>query len=479
MIVRSIAVSNFKSFSEEVKLSLKELNVLTGINSTGKTTLLQAFLLLKQTFEEKHPQLMLEGPYVSPGSFKEIVHNYDISKEITFTLEFSYDLQGQDSQHPSIKRIYNAVKRIISQPHGVDLVLSFGFKEVEGEICVSTYEVAYTFHIGSGKCVESKLRVKQLSNGQYSITIENELEEIELADRFSEKNFSNREVEFSGLFPVEFHGMSQDYGATYGMIPALYSHAVLDLIAYAFQQVSYIGPLRGEPQWLYQYAGVPKQMDRSGHYAAYFFNKEKDKPITYFTSPTGELKEGTLAEAVNYWFSDQFNITQAANTNQVHEKALYVYLTAGTESELPVNLAGVGFGISQLLPIIVAGLRLPEGSLFIVEQPEVHLHPYAQSVLGDFLLCLARKGVSVIVETHSDHMIHRLRRRIVEDAEGKMQEQIGMFFVVNPGGKGAKLQELIIDELGIIQNWPPGFFDQSEKELKELFKAQMERRRRG
>ncbi|GEN35077.1 AAA family ATPase [Aneurinibacillus danicus] len=479
MIVRSIAVSNFKSFSEEVKLPLKGLNVLTGINSTGKTTLLQALLLLKQTFEEKHPQLMLDGPYVSLGSFKEIVYNYDIDKEITFTLEISYDLQEQNYKHSFINRIHKFVNRITSEPRRVDLLLSFGFKEIQDEICVSTYKVTYKIHTKSGRCVKSKLKVKRLSSGKYDITIENEPEEIKNANRFSEKNFSNCEVEFSGLFPIEFHGIFRGYTGNYGQIPSFYSHAVSDLIAYALQQVSYIGPLRGEPQRLYQYTNVPKQMDRSGHYAAYFFNKEKNKPITYFTSPTAEQKEGTLAEAVNHWLSEQFKITQEANTDQLHEKVLHVYLTAGTESELPVNLAGVGFGIGQLLPIIVEGLRLPQGSLFIIEQPEVHLHPYAQSVLGDFMLCLARKGVSVIVETHSDHMIHRLRRRIVEDAQGKMQEQIGMFFVVNPGGKGAKLQELIIDELGIIQNWPPGFFDQSEKELKELFKAQMERRRRG
>jgi len=144
-----------------------------------------------------------------------------------------------------------------------------------------------------------------------------------------------------------------------------------------------------------------------------------------------------------------------------------------------VTMADVGFGMSQLLPIIVMGLRSPESSILVFEQPEIHLHPKLQSNLADFMLRLAISGKQVLVETHSDYFIHRLRRRIAEDKSDKLRDQISILFV-RPAfeGKGAVIEPLRVDKYGVIENWPPDFFPESGDEAEAIIRASLEKRKR-
>ncbi len=98
-----------------------------------------------------------------------------------------------------------------------------------------------------------------------------------------------------------------------------------------------------------------------------------------------------------------------------------------------VTLADVGFGVSQILPVLTtAFLSEPEGIL-IFEQPEIHLHPRAQARLAELIVCFARTGRRVLIETHSDHLINRLRRIVAEDLSDQLAEQVGILFVRQTG----------------------------------------------
>src|SRR5690606_20710680 len=107
--------------------------------------------------------------------------------------------------------------------------------------------------------------------------------------------------------------------------------------------------------------------------------------------------------------------------------------TAGLDKEL--DLTSVGFGTSQILPIIVQGLLTPPDGIFIIEQPEVHLHPRVQSQLADFFLALSFVGIQCILETHSEHIINRIRLRIVEDTENKVLENVRIYFAEKEGAE--------------------------------------------
>jgi len=100
---------------------------------------------------------------------------------------------------------------------------------------------------------------------------------------------------------------------------------------------------------------------------------------------------------------------------------VYVIYLIG-ENRIKTTIKHVGFGISQVLPIIVEGLLMGNNSTIILEQPEIHLHPKIQSLLFDFLYSLTLQGKKVIVETHSDHFITRMRRRVAENMDNSMSK---------------------------------------------------------
>jgi len=122
-----------------------------------------------------------------------------------------------------------------------------------------------------------------------------------------------------------------------------------------------------------------------------------------------------------------------------------------------VRATNMGFGVSYALPIILAGLTLEEGGLMIVENPEAHLHPAGQSRIGFFLAWLASRGVQVIVETHSDHVLNGIRRAIGEYKELPNTDAIVHFFSAN---EDTPALELAFTPIGGVSHWPQGFFDQ-------------------
>ena len=109
-----------------------------------------------------------------------------------------------------------------------------------------------------------------------------------------------------------------------------------------------------------------------------------------------------------------------------------------------VNLADVGFGVSQVVPIVIASL-LDHSETLILEQPEIHLHPKMQMKLADFILSMAISGKTFIIETHSEHIINRFVRRIVEDENGILNSLIGINFIKNTE-KGSKIEKVKITE---------------------------------
>lgn len=134
-----------------------------------------------------------------------------------------------------------------------------------------------------------------------------------------------------------------------------------------------------------------------------------------------------------------------------------------------------GFGISYSLPIFVAGLLLSSegaGGTLIVENPEAHLHPLGQSRMGRFLALLSLTGVQVIVETHSEHIVNGVRLELAR--EGRTENMIINY--LEHEDTGINITEIGVSETGDLSEWPSGFFDQEEKDLKELFLLRRQKR---
>jgi predicted ATPase len=149
------------------------------------------------------------------------------------------------------------------------------------------------------------------------------------------------------------------------------------------------------------------------------------------------------------------------------------FRTPGVHSEWtrPPNM---GFGVSYALPIVVAALRAPDGGILIVENPEAHLHPAGQSAMGELLALAAGDGVQVVVETHSDHVINGIRRAVVEGIVRLQPQQVVIHFVRDePSDEPVTTIEL--DQTGTPSAWPPGFFDQIERDLGRIARKRAKR----
>ena len=130
----------------------------------------------------------------------------------------------------------------------------------------------------------------------------------------------------------------------------------------------------------------------------------------------------------------------------------------------------IGFGISYSLPIIVAGLLARPGSIFVVENPEAHLHPAGQSRMGRFLATLAAAGIQVLVETHSDHVLNGVLLATVDDHPIRHDQVIIQYFHGDPKSE-KRAQAIDVNARGGLSTWPKGFFDQSEKDMAAILKA--------
>ena len=123
----------------------------------------------------------------------------------------------------------------------------------------------------------------------------------------------------------------------------------------------------------------------------------------------------------------------------------------------------VGFGITQILPIVIASLSARRDDLLLIENPEIHLHPAGQALMGQFLSEVARAGVQVILETHSDHVLNGVRRAV--KAGQLPAEQVSIHFFRPRSVDGVQVVSPILDNTGNIDAWPDGFFDQFDKDM--------------
>jgi len=128
----------------------------------------------------------------------------------------------------------------------------------------------------------------------------------------------------------------------------------------------------------------------------------------------------------------------------------------------------IGFGISYVLPIIVSCLIAEKDSYLVVENPEAHLHPSAQSKIGRFLAKMSQAGIHIIVETHSDHIINGIQVAVVK--KEILPEEVTINFFSQESEQQPHLESISINEKGELSSWPKGFFDQSQRDYAELFK---------
>jgi predicted ATPase len=180
------------------------------------------------------------------------------------------------------------------------------------------------------------------------------------------------------------------------------------------------------------------------------------------------LKTATLHDAVVDWLAYMGVVQEFATVDQGKIGHQLQVQTQG--NPLFYDLTNVGVGVSQVLPIVVMALLADRPCFLIFEQPELHLHPKVQARLADFFLSLGLSGKQCLLETHSEYLVERFRRRIAEAHDDALVDTIKIYFTDRAGGE-TSCRAVDVSRYGAIPDYPPDFFDQSQAETEAILQA--------
>jgi len=228
-------------------------------------------------------------------------------------------------------------------------------------------------------------------------------------------------------------------------------------------ELSYISAERIGPRETYAVSTPLQQHDvgPSGEFTVSFLRDRGEDPVSAQLLHKDEKNPLLVRQAstwLGHFFSGaSFELNQVSNANLV---SMSFRTSPGGEPHRPQN---VGFGLTHILPVIVAGLGTKPGHVILLENPEAHLHPAGQAEIGVFLARVAASGVQVIFETHSDHVLNGVRRAVKTGmiSPGKVATH---FFCRDGKEDATTVQSVHMDDQGNLDDWPEGFFDQFDKD---------------
>ncbi len=434
-MLKSIRIRNFKAWKDTGEVRLAPITVFFGGNSAGKTSLLQFLLMLKQTAESSDRRRVLNPgdsyTAVELGTFQDLIFEHDLKRKLEFELSWSVPKTVQFSD-PVTNTSYSGNNVIFS-----------------GSIA-SHDDVQYV------ESFEYKLREE--NNGQASLRLARQTAKAEYkltASGYSLKRLPGRAWPLPQ--PTRFYGFPEEVQAYYQN--AAFANDLVLALEQQLKRLMYLGPLRDVPKRNYPWAGdAPEHVGNDGDGAIEALlagvNRKISRGINKKAYPFQEVVAGWLKRL---GLLESFKATRIAKNRKEYEVRVRT-----PNSTKEVDLPDVGFGISQVLPVVVESFYVAPHSTVIIEQPELHLHPKVQAELADLFIEAiqsrengADRAIQFIIESHSEHFLQRLQRRI---AEGElMPEDVAIYFC-EAGTDGSTLRELRVNLLGEIDGWPENFF---------------------
>lgn len=451
-MLKALHFTNFKSWAS-VDLIGAPITGVFGPNSSGKTSLIQFLLLLKQTKDATDRRLALElnDDLVQLGTIKDAIHGHDERKLIQWQLEIELDrnISVSGTTRPGIT---------IARGNTIS---------IKSEIKVDEKSSAPISRLLSYKLGRTSFTLAP-KNGDFSqFELRSETEDSEKTG-FSFIRTKGRPWQLPG--PIKSYAFP-DQARTYFQNASF----LADLeAAYEAQidRIFYLGPLREFPRRDYLWArSRPGDVGQRGEKAVDAILAATEAHEVRNLKP--KARRMPFQAMVAHWLREmgliqEFTVTEIApgsNRWQARVK------TRADGSE--VLLTDVGFGVSQVLPVVTLLQYVPTGSTVILEQPEIHLHPLAQAGLADVIIQAAtHRRVQVILESHSEHLLLRLQRRIAEGLIGA--DAVKLYFCEAPKGASI-LTPLDVDLLGEIRNWPDRFMGDAFGEVAEAELARLRR----
>ncbi|HZO74259.1 MAG TPA: DUF3696 domain-containing protein [Ktedonobacteraceae bacterium] len=384
-MITSLFLQNFKCFEKQT-LAFKPLTLLSGLNGTGKSSTIQALLLLRQSYQQKLLQtrgLALNGDLVHIGTAKDAL--FEGAGDDIIRFDLTCNIAAQNAPNNKVREM----------------------------AVIGTWSFDYKAGANREKDVLDTI-VDSVTHS----------DEIYRSCLFSDNDFYYLQAERVG--PRRFFETS-------------------DFLVRESRQI-----------------GI------SGEYTAHFLSLFAKEPVINPNVRHPDAVSPLLKDQVEAWLGEvspgaQIKLDQSPVTDTMTLQ----YAFAGKEFSNDYRATNVGFGITYVLPILVAILAARPGSLLLIENPEAHLHPKGQAQMGNLLAQAASSGVQVIVETHSDHVLNGIR---VAVHDGKLQPenvQLHFFQRRKENGRCQVISPQIKPD-GRIDHWPDGFFDEWDKSLEAL-----------
>jgi len=475
MAVTAFRVQNFMGFEDSGWIEMRPIMLLLGRNSSGKSAVIRSLLLLWQSLESQDGSgalLFVKDNGYDFGSYQEIVYDHDLANEFSFWFRCRFD---QKAGHPFLKGAHEALTSLISSAREaldertVIVRLIVGLDTRTQLPSVTGLEL---FDKEGDAIIRAKARrvgdtdpmTWEFSSDFFNLLDDQQAEIWPFAEILTRRGF------LPGIRLI--HQKDEDEPPDYGE-PFHWVWHILRGIRHTVEEflhrISYLGPLRSAPQRFYYIAGQGANTPERGQ---------------QFVRDLLQSGPESLEE-LNRWLASSC-LGIRVNLNALDgQRTLYELRIedGSTENATPLstNVREVGFGLTQMLPVITEAFIAKPETTVIVEQPELHLHPRAQAELSDVFIAIANRGVHCLIETHSEHLLLRLRRRIAEASSGRVAEgdsrhlladDLVVYFVDRVDGT-SYLEEIKIDLQGRMTSPPAfrGFFSDDLQEMALLNQA--------
>ena len=439
----SITLKNYRCFAGEQTARLAPLTLLVGENSTGKTSFLAMVRALWDSAFGYEPPNFRETPY-DLGAFEDIVHNSGVARgkladsfEAGFSRSEQPELENvamsvhatfkdrQGMPFPSKRRLEGSGAWIEAQADEDELAIVFGSPQNMWvyKTGIPAFEVLFPLSFATGNCLESLHRMK---NG-----------EIPMPKSIGKSTPTSSELE-----------------SLTKLVQALRS----DLIGIRHPFAS--APVRSRPKRTYD--PIQQSRDTEGEYIPSYLASLYRQDAYEWQDLKASLEE------FGRWSGlfDDISVRSFGNTGGAPFQ-MQVRKWGKRRKGPWRNLIDVGYGVSQALPLLTELLRPDAPNMFLLQQPEVHLHPSAQAALGSLFCGVAATGKQLVVETHSDYIIDRVRMDVRDGATGLKPEDVSILYFERDE-LAVNIHSITIDEQGNLENCPDSYGDFFMAETRRL-----------
>lgn len=519
MLIKAITIENFKGISKPVRIEFKPLTLLFGPNSGGKSSIIQALHYLREILENRKldvDKTTAGGDFIDLGGFHKYVNGHDDSKRISFKIElndikrdyfFDDDIFDEQSEY---NEIYNELNKTTSGFFSFSLAANRGTVSVDKAIFCLMDKYAYVIDnngsdtisysaIGMFSTLANNINLSEMSNSFDFMLKMLPLDNLEQGSYFTIENNDThyfiqktRKLKSDKSFnPLpEYNSAPVKWYESEDCIFEYIRYGMVGTIVDELKSMLYLGPLRTIPPRNYSPLRITSASRWADGLAAW------DKVSIPQKQFEGELQE------INKWMGKDgldtgyvlgaskkayvipvehpdfkrlitdSDLCHEDKQNIIDKLPIEVKFSLIQENDaLEVSPCDVGVGISQVFPVVVACLD-KDASIVIIEQPELHIHPRLQVNLGDLFINAVSKEKYLLIETHSEHLLLRVMRRMRETFNKNLPEgypeiepsEITILYV-QPTDSGTIVRVLELDAEGqMLDPWPGGFFEEGFRE---------------